>query len=301
MISLVYFGTHDFSATILETLIKSGLFDIKLVITQPDRPVGRKKEIQASSVKLIAQKYNLKIDQPETLKNYTLEVAADLNITCQYGLIIPKTILETALRGSINVHTSLLPKYRGASPIQSALINGETETGITIMLMDEKMDHGDILRQLKISIAEDDTYETLSNKLLMMAPKLLIETINEYIDGKIIPQIQKHEEATFCKEFTRDDGQIDPTKNAQQIYNLYRGLTPWPGIWTQWHDKRLKFLEIKLSSESVSPGELVARSEKILFGGGDGLAIEISKLQMEGKKPMNTKEFINGFGKLLYE
>ena len=151
MISVVYFGTHNFSAHILDTLINSGLFDIKLVITQPDRPVGRKKEMQASTVKLIAQKYNLKIEQPETLKNYALSESADLNITCQYGLIIPKTILETAKQASINVHTSLLPKYRGASPMQSVLINAEKQTGVTIMLMDERMDHGDILKQEKIT------------------------------------------------------------------------------------------------------------------------------------------------------
>jgi methionyl-tRNA formyltransferase len=299
MISLVYFGTHDFSATILETLIKSGLFDIKLVITQPDRPVGRKKEIQASSVKLIAQKYNLKIDQPETLKNYILETTADLNITCQYGLIIPKTILEAALRGSINVHTSLLPKYRGASPIQSALINGETETGVTIMLMDEKMDHGDILKQIKVPIAEHDTYETLSNKLLTLAPKLLIETINEYINGKIIPQIQKHEEATFCKEFTRDDGHIDPAKTAQQIYNLYRGLTPWPGIWTIWRDKRLKLLKIKPTEVAIENGKLLAKDGHLYIGANENSAIEILQLQLEGKAAMDVKSFINGFKNLL--
>jgi len=299
MISVVYFGTYHFSAHILESLIQSGDFDIKLVITQPDRPVGRKKEIQSSPVKLIAQKYNLKIDQPETLKNYNLTQKTDLNITCQYGLIIPKTILETAVHGSINVHTSLLPKYRGASPIQSVLINGEKETGVTIMMMDEKMDHGDILRQQKIVIDPEDVYETLNQKLLAIAPNLLIETVKDYINGKISPQTQNHEMATFCREFTRDDGKIDWEKTATQIYNLYRGLTPWPGIWTEWKEKRLKLLEIKISDETIESGKIIIKNGKVFAGCKNNTGLELTKIQVEGKKPMNTKEFINGFSKFL--
>ncbi len=299
MISVVYFGTHHFSAHILESLINSKLFDIKLVITQPDRPIGRKKEIQPSAVKIIAQKYNLEIAQPETLKNYNIPITTDLNITCQYGLIIPKTVLDTAKRASLNVHTSLLPKYRGASPIQSALINGEIETGITIMLMDEKMDHGDILRQQKVSVDQTDTYETLNNKLLTIAPKLLIETVNDYIVGKIIPRVQIHEEATFCKEFTRENGKIDWNKTAEQIYNLYRGLTLWPGIWTEHNGKRLKLLEIRPAHEPVNQGKIIAQQNKLFAGCGEHTSIEIIKIQLEGKNQMLAKEFINGFKSIL--
>lgn len=299
MISVVYFGTHHFSAHILESLIKSGVFEIKLVITQPDRPVGRKKEIQASPVKVIAQKYNIKIEQPETLKNYNLSETADLNITCQYGLIIPNTILDTAKHGSINVHTSLLPKYRGASPIQSVLINGEKETGITVMLMDAKMDHGDILRQQKITIYPDDTTTELNNKMLAIAPELLIATASDYIEGKITPQVQIHEEATFCKEFAREDGKIDWSKTGEQIYNLYRGLTPWPGIWTEYNGKRLKLLEIKPAQEKIEQGKIGAQLDRLFAGCGENTAIEITKIQLEGKNPMNAKEFINGFKNIL--
>ncbi len=299
MISVVYFGTYHFSAHILESLINSGEFEVKLVITQPDRPVGRKKEIQASPVKLVAQKHNLRIDQPETLKNYILSDIADLNITCQYGLIIPKNVLEIATRGSINVHTSLLPKYRGASPIQSVLINGEKETGVTIMLMDEKMDHGDILRQQKTIIDPEDTYETLNQKLLDIAPELLITTAKDYIANKISSQIQAHEEATFCKEFTRDDGKINWDKTANQIHNLYRGLTPWPGIWTEYAGKRLKLLDVKSSSKNVQLGKIVADQNQLFAGCGQDTSIEITKIQLEGKKPMTAKEFINGFKNIL--
>lgn len=299
MISIVYFGTHNFSATILESLIKSGIFDIKLVITQPDRPVGRKKEIQFSPIKILAQKYNLKIDQPETLKNYSLSENADLNIVCQYGLIIPDSILKSAKQDSINVHTSLLPKYRGASPIQSALINGETETGVTIMMMDEKMDHGDILKQEKITIIPDETYLQLSEKMSVMAADLLIKTIVDYLNKKITPQEQNHSAATFCKELTKENGKIDWTKTANEIYNLYRGLTPWPGIWTEWNGKRLKLLEIRSAVTTVENGKIIAQNDKIFAGCGQNTAIEIIKLQIEGKNAMNAKEFINGFGKLL--
>ncbi len=299
MISVVYFGTHHFSAHILKSLIDSKIFDIKLVVTQPDRPAGRKKEIQPSAVKIIAQKYNLKIVQPETLKNYNLPVAADLNITCQYGLIIPKAVLDTAKRASLNVHTSLLPKYRGASPIQSVLINGEKETGLTVMLMDEKMDHGDILRQQKITIDPDDTFVELNNKLLAIAPELLIKTIGDYLTGKITSQIQIHDEATFCKEFTRDDGKIDWQKTGEQIYNQYRGLTPWPGIWTEYNGKRLKLLEIKPAHESIDPGKITTIQDKLFAGCGQNTSIEIIKIQLEGKNHMSAKEFINGFKNIL--
>ncbi len=299
MISVVYFGTHHFSAHILESLIDSKLFDIKLVVTQPDRPAGRKKEIQKSPVKIIAQKYNLKIEQPETLKNYILPTAADLNITCQYGLIIPKVILDTAKHASINVHTSLLPKYRGASPIQSALINGEKETGITVMLMDEKMDHGDILKQQKITIDSDDTFVELNNKLLAIAPDLLIKTASDYVEGKITSQTQLHDEATFCKEFTRDDGKIDWDKTSEQIYNLYRGLTPWPGIWTEYNGQRLKLLEVKPAHEKVKQGKLISQQDKLFAGCAQNTSIEIIKIQLEGKNPMQAKEFINGFKNIL--
>jgi methionyl-tRNA formyltransferase len=299
MISVVYFGTHYFSAHILESLIKSGLFEIKLVITQPDRPVGRKKEIQPSPVKTIAQKYNLKIEQPESLKSYNLPESADFNITCQYGLIIPKAVLETAKKASINVHTSLLPKYRGASPIQSVLISGEKETGVTIMLMDEKMDHGDILRQEKVEIDSNDTFVELNDKLLAIAPDLLIKTILDFVDGKISPKVQEHGDATFCKEFTREDGKIDWNKTASEIYNQYRGLTPWPGLWTIFGDKRIKLLEVNLSDEIVPTGKIISQNKKLLAGCKNNTTIEISKIQIEGKGPMNAEDFINGFKNLL--
>ncbi|MCX6780088.1 MAG: methionyl-tRNA formyltransferase [Candidatus Magasanikbacteria bacterium] len=258
MISAVFFGSHHFSTPILQQLIDSGIFDIQLVVTQPDRPVGRKQEIQMTGVKTLALKYNIPVEQPATLKDYTLPISADINIVCKYGLLVPESILNSAKHGSINTHASLLPKYRGASPIQSVLINGETETGATIMLMDKEMDHGPILLQDKLNILPDENCFELSERLAPLEADLLIKAIPDFIAGKITLQVQNHTEATFCKELTREDGQVDGTKTATEIYNLYRGLTPWPGIWTMWNEKRLKLLKIAPADVKIEAGKLTA-------------------------------------------
>lgn len=295
MIPIIFFGTHQFAATILEAVIKSGLFDIKLVITMPDRPAGRHQELQESAVKIIAKKYNLKIDQPISLKNYSpISTPYSLNIIVDYGTIIPQNIIDTPKFGSINLHPSLLPKYRGASPIQSALMAGEKETGISIMLIDDQMDHGPILAQLKFPILTNDTFPTLYEHLAVESGPLLIPTIRKYLQGKIKPQEQTHSQATFTKMLTREDGKIIfENQTAEQIYNLYRGLTPWPGIFTIWNDKRLKLIKIKLANKKIAPGEIKTEDNRIFWGCKNG-SVEILELQLEGKKNMIAKEFING-------
>ncbi len=295
MINLVYFGTHEFSATVLEYLIQSREFNIIKIITQPDRPVGRRQEMQKSPVKLIAEKYNLPTSEPETLKGFEFNFDnLDLNIVCQYGLIIPERIIEAPKYKTLNVHTSLLPKYRGASPIQSALIAGEDTTGNTIMLVDKKMDHGPILAQETIKIAPDDSYLTLSEKMSKLAGPLLLDTTKKWINGQIVPKEQNDEEATYCKLLTRDDGKLDFTKSANELYNLYRGLTPWPGIWTIWKNLRLKLLNIKPSLVSLNPGQVSFVNNQLLIGTKDG-SLEVLELQLEGKKPMDAKSFVNGY------
>ena len=299
MISVVYFGAHQFSAPILEAVIKSGLFDVELVVTQPDRPIGRKQEVQISPVKAVALKYNIPVDQPPTLKNYTLPITADVNLVSKYGLLIPENILSSAKYGSINDHASLLPKYRGASPIQSALINGDTETGVTIMQMDKDLDHGAILSQQIVPILPDDTCTELSERLAPIEAELLIKTVSDFVEGKTQPQEQNHSDATFCREFTREDGEVKWDKTATETYNLYRGLTPWPGIWTMWQGKRVKLLEIKPAVELTAQGKFTTNGDSLLAGCANDTAIEILKLQLEGKKPMTAKEFLNGFKPLL--
>ncbi len=295
MIKIVFFGTEKFGRGVLESLINDSDFEVIAVFTQPDKPTGRKQEIQMSPVKILAKEKNIPIFQPESLKNYEMpNLDADLNIVCQYGLIIPQIVLDSAKHRSINIHTSLLPKYRGASPIQSAILNGEKETGTTIMLMDSKMDHGPILAQEKITIAYDDNYLTLSEKMLLPACKLLNKTIKEYLDGKTKPQEQNHEEKTLCKMFDREDGKIDFTKSAQDIYNQFRGLYVWPGIFTFWGDKRVKLLDIKPIEKNIEQGKFIAENGKLFIGCGQN-SIEVLELQIEGKKPMDTKAFVNGY------
>jgi methionyl-tRNA formyltransferase len=245
--TITFFGTHEFGAAMLTTLISSGLFTIDAVVTQPDRPSGRDGEIQESAVKKIAHQNSLAIFQPDSLKKEKCDLpfpASDLFVVCQYGLIIPQWVLDLPKKGTINIHTSLLPKYRGASPIQTALINGEAETGITIMLMDAQMDHGAILTQENVAIEPTETYLELSKKMEPVAANLLLMTLPLWLTDSIIPEAQDESQVTTCKMFTRDDGRVDFTKSAKAIYNQYRGLTPWPGIWTTWNEKRLKLLVI---------------------------------------------------------
>lgn len=293
-ILIVFFGTHTFAATILKALLTAPFIDVALVITQPDRPIGRTQKIQKSPVKLLAEERNLQIDQPSSLKGYSLTGTYDLGIVAQYGLLIPKHILDTPTHGTLNVHTSLLPKYRGASPIQHALIHGETETGITIMLLDAGMDTGPIISQRKISIDPDDTYEILDRKLAAIGSEALLESIPAYVTGKLTPAPQDDSRATVTSMLSRDDGQIDWTKSATEIYNVYRGLTPWPGVWTTWQGKRLKLLSIQPTETTLRAGAVAAVDDAVVIGCGAG-AIKVTDLQLEGKNPMTASVFLNGY------
>lgn len=304
-IKTIFFGTQEFAVTILQGMIDSGIFDIDLVITQPDQPVGRKQILTPPPVKVLAEKFGLKVEQPKTLKNYELGIRNyDIGVCCQYGLIIPENILNTPKFGTLNVHTSLLPKYRGASPIQTALMNGVTETGVTIMRMDAGMDTGPILTQKTVTIDENENYTTLNEKLAKIAVLELLEAIPPYISGELLPQAQDNTKATYTKILTREDGKIDWLKSANEIYNQYRGLTPWPGVWTTRNEKRVKLLKIEPNTKYQIPdttaqhGSWIMEQNKIFIICGNG-AIEILELQLEGSKAMESKSFINGFKKYL--
>ena len=294
-INIVFFGTHDFAATILEGLLNNPNFNIETVFTQPDRKVGRKQIIEESPVKKLALKYNLKIEQPETLKNFQLPgLSSRLAVVAQYGLIIPKQILESFSKGMINVHGSLLPKYRGASPIQDAIKHGEEITGNTIMIMDDQVDHGPILSQQGVTIDQTDTFTTLSQKMAIEGSQLLLNTIPQYLVGEIIPQAQDHAQATFTVLIDKNDGKIDFTKTATEIYNLYRAFTPWPGVWCVWKDKRLKLLKIIKAEETIPAGEVIIKDKHIFIGCAQG-SVEVLELQLEGKTAMTAEVFANGY------
>jgi methionyl-tRNA formyltransferase len=294
-VKTVFFGTQDFAATILQGLLDSDLVSIEKVFTQPDRKTGRKQIVEESPVKKLAKKYNLKIEQPETLKNLEIDLSGfELGITAQYGLIIPKSIIDYFPKGMINVHGSLLPKYRGASPIQAALINGEKETGITIMLMDEKMDHGPILSQKSMAIDPDDTYTTLAPKMAKNGLILLLNTLPEWLNNRLKASPQDENQATLTKLLSKEDGLVDFRKTNDEIYNQYRGMNPWPGVWCMRNDKRLKLLKIVKSDKKLPIGEAFAENKRIFIGCSKG-SIEILELQLEGKAAMDASTFLNGY------
>lgn len=312
MVSVVFFGTHTFAVKILESLLSDKNISVDLVITQPDKPVGREQKLQPSPVKIFAEAHGLKIDQPKSLKSYQVSPFPalggtpptgggpfQLGVVAQYGSIIPKPILESPTHGILNVHTSLLPKYRGASPIQSAIMNGDPETGVTIMQMNEGLDTGPIILQKSLKIGPDDTYAIVDQKLAELGAQALLEAIPAYISGSLQPQTQDEMQVTTCKQLTREDGRINWQKTAQEIYNQYRALTPWPGVWTIWNEQRIKLLKIRPTSQTSKPGLVSVNNDSLIIGSTDG-ALEIIDLQIEGKKPMDAKTFLNGNKAILH-
>ncbi len=296
-INIAFFGTHTFAATVLQGLIDSPLFCVKQVITQPDKPVGRKKIMTPPETKVLASTYNIPVDQPASLKTYAYDpYAYDLNIVAQYGKIIPESIVDGPRYGTLNTHTSLLPKYRGASPIQSALVNGETRTGVTIMKMDAGMDTGPILLQESISILPNETYDMLDQRLAPISCQALLKAAPAYISGELLPIAQNDAEATLCSLLSREDGRIDWTQSTATIYNQFRGLTPWPGVWTTLSDLRLKLLRIVPATKEMprkDTGTLFAEQGSLFIQTGNG-AIEVLDLQLEGKPATTSDVFLHG-------
>ncbi len=297
---IIFFGTSNVALPILEMLHQH--HDIAAVVTQPDAPVGRKKEMTESPVSVLANEMELKIFKPTTVKanNELLEdltkLAADIFIVVSYGKILPAEIINLPPLKTLNVHFSLLPKYRGASPIQFALLNGDKETGTTIMLMDSELDHGQILAQEKHTIDPDDNYISLSQNLAHVSAELLKKTLPEYALGKINPLEQDHTVATLTKIISKQDGRVDWSKSADQIYHQFIAYYPWPGIWTTWNGKNLKITDcLDLVDKSNGP-ELPGA---VLNGGkvvcSNNSIIQINRLQLEGKIETDIQSFLNGY------
>ncbi len=304
---IIFFGTSNFAATILKNLADKSLGDILLVVTQPDQPVGRKQILAAPPVKTIADSLSLPIIQPNKLASEAeskLKVLnADLFIVAAYGALIPETILSLPRLGCLNIHPSLLPLYRGPSPIQACLLNGDIQTGISLMLLDKKMDHGPLIAQIKYPIEPSDDYLTLSAKLADKSAELLIATLPEFIAGELKPQAQNHAIATFTKIIQKQDGEINWQNNAQTIYNQWRAFIVWPNIFSTVNingkNILLKFNELKISNEHPAGdhplGQLFIHHKKLLAACGESSYLEILKLQPEGKKVMTASDFINGY------
>lgn len=303
-IRMVFMGTPDISATILRALA-AARYNIVGVVTKADRPQGRKQEITGSPVKQAAQELALPVFQPFKLNEEAVSTIAewkpDIIVVAAYGKILPTSLLELPGFGCINVHASLLPRWRGASPVQNALLSGDQETGVTIMLMDAGMDTGDILSQEAIAIAPDETAEELLARLTDVGTALLLRTIPQWIARALKPTPQKNDQATLCQLIEREDGRIMWTDSADTIYNRYRALFPWPGIFTYWKKDdsvlRLKLLRVALQKQSPQTeyqiGQVFELGDKVGVQTGAGV-IFLDLVQLEGKAPMPLKDFLRG-------
>jgi methionyl-tRNA formyltransferase len=300
---IVFMGTAELSCASLEKLARDKNFQIAAVVTQPDKPKGRELKLQPSPVKLLAQKLSLKILQPakareEKFISELRELKPDLIVVVAYGQILPQSILDLPKFGCLNVHTSLLPKYRGASPIQSAILNGETETGVTIMKMDAGLDTGKIISQARTPILPEDNSQTLHDRLAQLGAELLVETIPDYVAGKIPPKLQNNPEATYAAKIKKEDGRIDWNLSAQEILNRLRAFTPWPGAFTflktKSKPKLLKIWKAEIVNGSGKPGEISAADKNGIVVACGKNALRILELQREGGRKLSTQEFLAG-------
>jgi methionyl-tRNA formyltransferase len=300
--NVVFCGTPRFAVPTLTTLVNSG-FTVSLVVTQPDKPRGRGLEVVFSPVKHAALQFGLPVVQPEKIKNneqfrsQLSSLAPDAVIVVGYGRIIPQWMIDLPLLGNLNVHASLLPKYRGAAPIQWAIASGESVTGVTTMRIDAGLDTGEVLLQKELPILADDTAETLAPRLANLGATLMIETLHGLQAGTLTGRSQDHSKATLAPVLKKEDGLIDFQRTAVEIWNRLRGFQPWPGAYTRFRGKQLQIHAAKpLPSLSTStPGELVAENDSFIVGCGNKSALEVTELQLEGKKRMSARDFLHGY------
>ena len=304
---IVFMGTPQFALPSLEALIEYG--EVRGVVTQPDRPKGRGRKVQASAVKAAAERYQLPIYQPTDLHHsefmdWLREREPEIIIVVAYGAILPSKILQLPKKGCLNAHPSLLPKYRGAAPIEWAIIKGEKKTGITIILMNEKMDEGDIILQESVGIGPNDTAGVLGERLAPLAPKLLTESLEKIRQGKAVYMPQNDREATYAPPLKKEDGLIDWGTSGQDIHNLVRGLNSRPGAYTYLKGKRettLKVWETELVShptfpvQNSQPGKIleVIKDRGMVVATGDG-TILLKEVQGEGGKRMSVSDYLKG-------
>ncbi|MCH7883338.1 methionyl-tRNA formyltransferase [Patescibacteria group bacterium] len=300
-VNFVFFGTSQFAILILETLKMGGVMP-SLIITTPDKPAGRGLKTAPPPIKRWAEKHATVLFQPKKLDDdffYKLQdTRYKIFIVAAYGKLIPKKILEIPEKGALNIHPSLLPCWRGADPIRSSILAGDTETGVTIMLMDEKMDHGPILKSKILNLkSKKYTYTELEKELAKLGGKLLIQTIPEWIEGKIKPKEQNHSQATYTKKITKEDGRISWNEDATLIERKIRAFNPWPGTFTFWNGKRIKILEgrtIETKLKASAAGVALRHDSAIAIPCKKGVLL-VKKLQLEGKSPLSATEFLSGY------
>jgi methionyl-tRNA formyltransferase len=309
---LVFCGTPRFAVPTLEKLVEAG-HSVPLVVTQPDRPRGRGMEVAVSPVKDTATRLGITVVQPAAIKNNAelrnqlAAIAPDAIIVVGYGRIIPQWMIDLPRLGNLNLHASLLPKYRGAAPIQWAIANGESVTGVTTMRIDAGLDTGDILMQREIAIELEDTAETLGPKLASIGAGLMVETLRGLETGQVRPTPQDHAQATLAPILNKEDGRMDFSRTATDLFNRLRGFQPWPGAFTTFKGKTLQVhrAQPRQSAVKLTPGEVAVEGTRLFVGCGMGrgkdkdrdidAALELIEIQLEGKRRMTAQEFINGY------
>ena len=303
MTKLIFMGTPDFAATVLEGLLDDANYDVLAVVTQPDRALGRKKEIKMTPVKEVALAHNLPVYQPEKMSGSDemaelMTLGADGIVTAAFGQFLPTKLLDS-VDFAVNVHASLLPKYRGGAPIHYAIINGDKEAGVTIMEMVKKMDAGDMIAKASTPITDEDNVGTMFEKLAVIGRDLLLKTLPDYIAGNIKPELQDESKATFSPNITSEEERIDWNKSAREVFNHIRGLYPWPVAHTLLDGKRFKIYEASLAEGQGQPGQIIEKGkETLVVATGDG-AISLKTVQLAGKPRMSVVDFLNGVGRKL--
>ncbi len=302
-LKIIFMGTSDFAVFSLKKLIKEG-YNISLVATQPDRKKGRGKKLLPPPIKTAALQANLNIIQPETVADTKFEktiksLAPDLLVVTSFGHILKKKILDIPLIGAVNIHASLLPKYRGPSPIHSAIIKLEKETGVTTIFMDEGVDTGDIIHSAKIAIEQNDTAATLHDKLGLLGASLLIKTLKGIEENSITPKPQNNKRATYTPLLKKRDGNINWNKPAQSIEAFIKGMNPWPCAFTYLNGKRFKMFNAKTTDrpnpKAAPPGTVIYKSADKLFVSTQNLPLSILEIQAESGKRLKMKNFLSGY------
>lgn len=305
-LNIIFAGTPDFAAQHLQALLASQ-HRVIAVYTQPDKPAGRGKKLQPSAVKQLALAHNLPIFQPKSLRKeeaqqQLAQLNADVMVVVAYGLILPKAVLEMPRLGCLNVHGSLLPRWRGAAPIQRAIWAGDEQTGVTIMQMDEGLDTGDMLHKVSCEISKDETSSSLYQKLATLAPQALIEVLDHLEEGKYPPQAQQNEFSNYAEKLSKEEAKLDWSLPAVQLERCIRAFNPWPISWLQTTDAQGNNQILKVYQATVLPHQnqtvgtvLQANKQGIQIATADGV-LNITQLQPAGKKPMAVQDFLNGRG-----
>ncbi|OLC95509.1 MAG: methionyl-tRNA formyltransferase, partial [Acidobacteria bacterium 13_1_40CM_4_58_4] len=299
-LNLVFCGTPRFAVPTLEKLVEAG-FNMRLVVTRPDKPRGRGMELAPSPVKQRALESSLTVTQPEKIKDneeFCAQLTAlqpDAIIVVGYGRIIPQWMIDLPPLGNINLHASLLPKYRGAAPVQWAIARGEAVTGVTTMRIDASLDTGDILLQKEVAIEPQDTTETLAPRLAAIGADLMVETLHGLKAGTIQPRPQDNTKATLAPILKKEDGRIEFHLTAQEICNRVRGFQPWPGTFTSFRGKNLHVWAAMPVQRTLEEGEVIVDTDRFIVGCGAGTALALLEVQPEGKKRMAVRDFVHGY------